>query len=136
MRRSPRKRAAGFSLVAAIFLLTILAALGAFIVTVSTTQQVSSALDVQGVRAYQAARAGIQWGAYQQLRNGSCASSSFGFTAPTLAAFTVTVQCTAYADGNGGPMVHQITSTACNQPACPNAVPGTGYVERQMQVTF
>ena len=36
----------------------VLAALAAFVMIVSTTQQVGSALDVQGARAYQAARAG------------------------------------------------------------------------------
>ena len=59
----------GFLLVTAIFLLVILAALGAFILTISGTQQTSSALDVQGTRAYQAARSGIEWGSYQLLIN-------------------------------------------------------------------
>ena len=83
----------GFSIVAAIFLLVALAALGAAIVIVSTTQQVGSALDVQGARVYQAARAGIEWGAYKQKRLSSCAAStSFAFpTAPTLGGITVTV---------------------------------------------
>ena len=58
----------GFSLVTAIFLLVILASLGAFIVTISGVQQTSSALDVQGSRAYQAARSGIEWGTYQVLQ--------------------------------------------------------------------
>jgi len=57
----------GFLLVTAIFLLVVLAALGAFILTISGTQQTSSALDVQGARAYQAARAGIDWASYQLL---------------------------------------------------------------------
>jgi Tfp pilus assembly protein PilX len=57
----------GFLLVTAIFLLVVLAALGAFILTISGTQQTSSALDVQGSRAYQAARAGIEWASYQLL---------------------------------------------------------------------
>ena len=60
----------GFSLITAIFLLVILASLSAFIVTVSGVQQTSSALDVQGSRAYQAAHAGIEWASYQVLING------------------------------------------------------------------
>ena len=62
--RSKLKRIRGFALVSAIFILVVLAALGAFIVSISTSQQIGSALDVQGVRAYQAARAGIEWGLY------------------------------------------------------------------------
>ena len=139
------RRSAGFALVAAIFLLVVLAALGAFIVSISTSQQMGSALDVQGERAYQAARSGIEWGVYQVTRNGASCSpavtNSFGFpaTATTLAAFTVTVTCTAYPDANGGPTVYGIIATACNQPtagACPNGAPGLAYVERQMQVSF
>lgn len=61
------KSQCGFLLVTAIFLLVILAALGAFILTISGTQQTSSALDVQGSRAYQAARAGIEWASDQLL---------------------------------------------------------------------
>ena len=142
MSGTQRRRAAGFSIVAAIFLLTILAALGAFVVSVSTSQGIGSALDVQGARAYQAARAGIEWGVYQQTRNGSYVSAtSFALpaTATTLAAFTVTVQCSAYSDASGGPKVYQITATACNHPAsgaCPNPAPTANYVERKMQVSF
>ena len=55
----------GFTIVSAIFILVVLAALGAFVVTVSTNQQIGSALDVQGTQAYQAARSGIEWGLYQ-----------------------------------------------------------------------
>ncbi|OGA20131.1 MAG: hypothetical protein A3G25_14520 [Betaproteobacteria bacterium RIFCSPLOWO2_12_FULL_63_13] len=136
-----RAKCRGFSIVAAIFLLVVLAALGTAIVIVSTTQQVGSALDVQGARVYQAARAGIEWGAYKRLRSGACAAStSFTFpTAPTLAGITVTVTCTAYADGSGGPTVYEIQSTACNQPGggvCPNAAPGNNYIERRVKVTL
>jgi Tfp pilus assembly protein PilX len=60
----------GFSLISAIFLLVVIAALGTFAVTLSTTQQQSAAMDVLGARAYQASKAGIEWGAYQVLKNG------------------------------------------------------------------
>jgi MSHA biogenesis protein MshP len=58
---------AGFVLPSAIFLLVILAGLAAFLVNMSSTQHITSAQDVQGARAYQAARAGIEWGLYQAL---------------------------------------------------------------------
>jgi MSHA biogenesis protein MshP len=62
-----RQASAGFVLPGAIFLLVILAALAAFLVTISTTQSITAAQDVQGARAYHAARAGIEWGLYQVL---------------------------------------------------------------------
>ena len=54
----------GFSLVSAIFLLVALAALGAAMVTFSTVQNQSQAMDAMGSRAYEAANAGIEWAAY------------------------------------------------------------------------
>lgn len=132
----------GFSLVTAIFLLVVLAGLGAAIVNVSTMQHTSSAMDVQGARAYQAARAGVEWGVYRQLIGTSCAgATSFVPPAPTLSAFTVTVTCTSVTNNNAAPpiTVYQITSNACNQPAagsCPGASGGVDYIERQMQVSF
>lgn len=128
--RAHRQR--GFTIIAAIFILVVLAGLGGAILTVSSNQQIGSALDVQGVRAYLAARAGIEWGLYQQLRNGSCvASSSVTPSAPTLSGFSVIVTCQAYADTNGGPDVHLIESTASS-----GTVGSFTYVERRVKVSF
>lgn len=55
----------GFSLVTAIFLLVVLAGLGAAMVTFSTAQNQGQTMDVLGSRAYQAAQAGIEWAAYK-----------------------------------------------------------------------
>lgn len=130
----------GFTAISAIFILVVLTALGAFILSVSTGQQIGSGLDVQGVRVYEAARSGVEWGLYRQLRDGSCAAStSFAPAAPTLSAYTVTVSCTATAGTNGGPATYDVRSWACNQPAlgaCPNTSPGARYIERRLDVTF
>jgi MSHA biogenesis protein MshP len=126
----------GFSLISAIFLLVVIAALGTFAVTLSTNQQQSAALDVWGSRAYQAARAGIEWGAYQELINGSCVAGPQTLAAlpNTLAGFTVTVACTSYPSYNeAGNTVnmYQLLSTASQ-----GAVGTPNYVERQMKVTI
>ncbi|MBI5897663.1 MAG: agglutinin biogenesis protein MshP [Rhodocyclales bacterium] len=139
------KRRRGFAMVSAIFILVVLAALGGFVVSLSSGQQVGAALDLQGVRAYQTARAGLEWGLYRQLRAGSCAgATSFAPAASSLAGFTVTVDCVATADPGGfsGPTVYTVTATACNQPnaaepLCPNiTTPGDLYVERRLSVSF
>lgn len=131
----------GFALFSAIFILVVLAALGAFILNISSSQQIGSALDVQGVRAYQVARAGVEWGLFRQLQAGSCAATTnFVPTAATMSGFTVSVTCVATPDANGGPTIYTVTSTACSQPsagACPNtANPGPLYIERRLAVTF
>jgi MSHA biogenesis protein MshP len=52
---------------AAIFILVLLATLALAITMMSTQTQTSHARDTLGSRAYQAARAGLEWGAYQVL---------------------------------------------------------------------
>ena len=140
----------GFTLPTAIFLLVVLAMLGAFMLTVTNLQQSSSVLDVQGVRAYDAARAGVEWGAFQVLDPNNALGSALA-TCPaspthltptgTLSSFTVTVTCTATSttEGNRNVATYLIVATACNQPSggsCPNASPSAGYLERQVQATL
>lgn len=129
--RIMQKTLRGFSLVSAIFLLVVIAALGTFAITLSTTQQMGAALDVQGARAYQAARAGIEWGAFQVLRNGNCPATPLAALPGTLATFTVTVSCASAATTEGGAAVtiYQLVSTATQ-----GAVGTSNYVERQMTV--
>jgi MSHA biogenesis protein MshP len=153
-------RQSGFSVVAAIFLLVVLAVLAVIIASVTGLQQASSQLDILGARAYQAARAGMEWGAYQVLdpnNNLNLANCDGGVGAPpnmsvcpgsptnlalagSLAPFTATVTCTMTAnttEGNRNVRVFTITSTACNQAGpCPAVPASSEYVERQVQATI
>jgi MSHA biogenesis protein MshP len=139
------KPARGFSIVAAIFLLVVIGLLAAAMVSLQTVQQQESALDVQGARAYHAARAGIEWGLYQQLRvaNPVC-NNTVSFALPagnSLSNFSVTVSCVQTPAGAiTATTRRQLTAIACNQPSpgnlCPNAGPitSTDYVQRKVQV--
>ncbi|MHB1053163.1 MAG: hypothetical protein ACYCZT_08835 [Thiobacillus sp.] len=133
--------ASGFVLPAAIFLLVILASLAAYMVSLSRTSHISSALDVQGSRAYQAARTGIEWAAWQvvdpqglQPIPAPCPTFPSPFTLTgTLAAFTVNVTCTRTlaTDGAEQIAIYQVTSTATA-----GLVGGVDYFERQIQASF
>jgi len=138
-------RQAGFSLITAIFLLVVLAALGVAMVTISTMQHQSSALDVQGVRAYEAAKAGIEWGLYQHQNGGADCGAAPGVTTSfvppgdTFSSFVVTVTCTT--DDALGIDTAVIRATACNiHPAgvCPpSPVPASSdYVQRVVEVSL
>ncbi len=135
MMKLPFQR--GFAIISALFILIVLALLGAFVINISGAQHIGSAQDLLGSRAYQAARAGIEWGAYrQQQLPSSCVGATnlaMPATASTLVGISVTVACNI----NTG--VVRIISTACNQPdaggACPNTTnPTELYVERQVEV--
>ena len=63
------RRARGFLIIAAVFLIVVLAGLIAYLMSVSTTSQAASVADLNSARAYQTARAGIEWAVYEVLRN-------------------------------------------------------------------
>ena len=130
------QRQRGIGIVTAIFLLVTLAALAVAMVSVFSSQQASSALDVLGARAYLAAKAGAEWGVFQVKRNSSCVSSTT-FAMPsgtTLSSFYVTVTCSAVSDL--GISRYYVTSTACNASSCPPVSIGSDYVQRVVSVRF
>jgi MSHA biogenesis protein MshP len=133
--------------VTVVFVLVVLALLGAALAQVSMRQQLGSAAEVEHARALQSARAGLEWAAFQVLRNPAppaAAPACFGTTSFTLAGltnFTVTVNCTRTdaTDGDTSLAFYKLVANACNAPsagACPSA--GTlqpTYVERQLTWT-
>lgn len=131
---TPRASHGGFAAIAAVFLVLVLAALGAFMVSFSNTQQLNSARDVQGSRAYWAARAGLEW-AVARLGPGSTAC--WGATAPTppttVEGFSVSVSCTpaSYTDGATTVYVFRLKSTATA-----GSSGGVGYVDREVSASL
>ena len=142
-----RKRCGGFSLISAIFLLVVVTLLGAYVATLSSSQHIAEALDVEGARAYQAARAGVDWGAWQILQapaggfRTSCDGATYAapFSQPlaglagTLSGFAVQVQCGSAATTEAGTnvRVYRMTVTASK-----GNLGSLFYVERQLQATL
>lgn len=129
----------GFALVSAIFLLVVLAALGAFMVNFSGVQHVTHVQDLDGTRAYWAARSGIEWGVARAVNSSACTASQ-NLSGPNGFAVTVTCSSGSHVEGATAVTAYEIIATACN-PAnagtCPNAgaVGGLGYVERQLRAS-
>lgn len=138
------RQVGGFALMMAIFMIVTLAAIGVYLLTVSTGQLEATTQDEQSARANQAARTGIEWAAFQILRNGgNCAAVSTTLNLQQgLSGFHATIGCTVTAEDEGENSgvnainVYQITVTGCNNPTCPLATPGPTYVERQLQLTL
>lgn len=124
----------GFAIVSAIFLLVVIAALGTFIVTISSTAQRTSELDIRGDRAYQAARTGVEWGLYQaSLGSGFCSTPTTNTLAQlpgNLAEFQVSVSCTSstVVEGTTPQTIYGIVATASS-----GVVGSRNYVERQVR---
>lgn len=133
----------GFGAIAAIVILVILALLAAAIVSIGSTQQMTSAQDVLSSKAWQAARAGNEWGLYQALKGTwtTCtgATQTLDLTADTGFHATVFCDSWSYNEGESVPgtakavRVYRIRSVACPAATCPAidaTVAGPGYVER------
>jgi len=136
----------GFGVIAAIVILVIMATISAALVRLGTTQQVTSTQDVLSARAWQAARAGNEWGLDRALSASSCAGATGTLDLRASTGFLVSVTCTAknFNEGETSPGVplvittYSIEAVACNTAAaaCPDATMAAtpGYVERKRLV--
>lgn len=113
---------------AAIFILVVLGGLGAFVVSLTTSQNVNFAQDIESARAYQAARAGLEWGTARWLNNTICGQGSINFSDADLSRFTATV--TGKKTTSFGVEFCEITSTAMPTDGAPGTL---GYVERRLR---
>lgn len=138
----------GFAAIAALVLIAVLATMGGYLVTTSDALQATSAKDVQGIRAYWAARAGLEWGLARIATTTPAACPAINpqilvintdvVINQNLAIgqdYNVTVNCVLNAYPEAGGVVRnifQITSTATLGTA-----PGqAGYVERSVFGVF
>jgi len=84
----------GFALVAALFMIVVLAALGLFALRMSSTQQQSINLTIQGSRAQAAANAGIEFAANRVfLAPPACPNTTLNLNQGALAGFAVRITC-------------------------------------------
>ena len=127
----PPRHARGFGLVAALFLIIVVTLVVITMARLSAVQHGSNSLAIQQARAYQAARAGLEWGISRAFNAGSCTAASPSLAGGGLSEFAVTVACAAnnYVDNEGNAVViYRITATA------QNGVPGgrPDYAYRQL----
>lgn len=133
----------GFLLPLAIFLLVILAGLGAYAVNISSVQQNTSIQDIQAVRAYHIARVGAEMAAYDLMQTSPDATTVLS-TCPanttstfTLDGFTVSRSCDSFFSpyfeqaGDREVGVYQVLSTAKYGTA--NAI---NYIERRIEINL
>ena len=135
MRNIPPRcfRERGFALVAAIFIVVILALLGLMMVTIGGMERATATTAVRGTQAYFAARSGVEWGVFRAVTAASCsASTPFALSGAGLDGFAVTVQCTStqHREGSATYNVYVITSTATSR-----AFGDIDFVARIVRVT-
>lgn len=110
----------GVSLITAIFLVVIVASIGAYMVTIGQTQQQTTALSVLGTRGMNAAASGLEWGIQRAVQAAAAGldcspgTVNFNLNATTLNNFNVVVGCSVQSFEEGTTMynVYTLTSTA------------------------
>jgi MSHA biogenesis protein MshP len=130
------ERQRGFGIIAAIVILVILAGLSAFIVAVTTTQNITLAQDVQAARAYKAAQAGIEWGIARWLETSPSDTARCGASTPqidNLDGFWVKIT-TTLTTTTTTPVLYYCTIQATAWPTGMTASDSgkLGFVERQL----
>ena len=98
------RRAGGFALVPALFLIVVVGLLAAMGLRMTMAQQQTVTAALQEARALAAARAGVDWQAYVALNgSGTCSGGTLNLTEAALAGYKVAVTCTAtsFVDGDG-----------------------------------
>ena len=127
-RQRGARRQAGFAIVSAIFLLVVLALLGAYMVSFTTIQTQTSAQEVQSTRAYWTARSAIQWAMGVIASSGACPAAG---ASPALAGgFSVAVNCSShtYDEIPTTRTIYRLRATVSGGGAVGSAT----YVERQV----
>lgn len=123
----------GFSLVSALFLLVVLGALGAYMVSISGTQHFTTLHALQGAKAYHAARSGMEWGIANAVLNGNCVASTT-LNGGDLNGFRVVVSCTATNHQEAGSLYDVYEISAFAETVSPD-FGQPGYAARFVNVT-
>jgi MSHA biogenesis protein MshP len=103
----------GFALIAALFMIVVLAALATFAIRLSSSQQQSMNLTVLSAQAAAMANTGIEYGANQALLHAGCNAPTTWppLNQPQLNGFTIVVSCS--------PSHNAILPTSPPPAACP-----------------
>ncbi len=126
-------RQRGFALVAAIFLMVVLSSLGIYIVRISGIEHQTVNVALLGARAFQAARTGVEWGAFQALDSAACTTTTLNLTEGGLSGFDVEVTCNSSSHTETG-NTYNLFVIDVEARAGVYGMPD--YVSRRMQATL
>lgn len=134
----------GFSLITAIFLLVVLAALLSYLVNISAVQHTTVAMSVQGARALQAARSALEYGIFRSLNGLACSPGvdttetlTYASDGIGLQAFAVELTCSASVHTEGVSTVnfYELVATASSGVYASGANANPDFVSRTIRAT-
>ncbi|MDP8566642.1 hypothetical protein [Methylophilus aquaticus] len=126
----------GIALPMAIFVLVVLSAMVGYLMRMFLLANVTATQEILATRAYFAARAGVEWAAYQVLLPGSTTMQACPASQTlTINGFAVVLSCQSYnysdTSGTENVTIYQLIATASQ-----GAQGAQDYVERQVQVSL
>ncbi len=137
----------GFTIITVIFIIVILALMGAYVVSLFGLTRATNTLALQGIRAYYAAKSGIEWGLNRvstltggvyTCPSGSIATCPTGYTGTTntlsltqsgVTGFSVTVSCCQKSISEGTTSYNTFQLSSKSEYG---AVGSANYVSRQL----
>ncbi len=136
----PDRSQQGFSLITAIFLLVVVAGLVGYMVSLAVVQHSSQAMAVQGSRALQAARSGLDYAAHRALESGICPATevlSFGADETALRSYRVTLGCVATSHDEAGTRLrfYRLSALAERGSHASGVLANPDYVSRRLRMT-
>ncbi len=136
----PDRQQRGFSLLTAIFLLVVVAGIVGYMVSLAVVQHNTLAMAVQGSRALQAARSGLDYAAYRALQDGSCPATDtliFGSDEPALQPFRVTLDCerSTHVEATATLQFYRLTALAESGSYSSGGLASPDYVSRRLRMT-
>ena len=138
---TPLLRNAGSALISAIFLIVVLAALGASMASLSNVEHDTAGKSLLSAQAYQSAKTGLDWGIQRVISEpsgtaparctaiGTGGATQFSPSGSGFGGALVTVTCESSIHGAGN-IVYYLTSVATIGTAG-----NLGYAERRMEAT-
>ncbi len=125
----------GVGIVAAIFLIVVVALIAAYMVRVGTVQQATSTMGLLGARAHFAAQSALDWAAAEVVTSGACVTSgtNFNLSGGALNGFQAVIDCNAIPVTEGADSYHVF---ALNVRASMGAQGSPDYVSRTISAAI
>jgi MSHA biogenesis protein MshP len=127
-----KRDCSGFALINAIFILVVMAALAAAMVTLSNVEHDTGNKSLLSAKVYYGAKAGLDWGIQRAHAAGSCVASTgpFALTQGALAGVNVTVTCEESLHGGTNTVYYVMSRATIGTLGNPD------YAERRMEATI
>jgi MSHA biogenesis protein MshP len=111
-----RAKQAGFTLIAAVFLVVVVALIAGYAVSIGSAQQADTSLSLLARRADFAAQSGLEWAIARVINTDACPANGTSFTpaGKGISSFAIVVNCTSSAvtEGAASYAVYTVTVIA------------------------